>query len=146
MNPRYSICLTLLLILAAQASGELQRVLITTNDENSLVYVVDDGRRCSTADDCGKYCWNRSSSITPNSGWGNAVDLFFKPAFSEEIRQIVGDWFVANYVYPHFLCWVEDGHTNRVPYVPNTENLEKIREWRKKAPEPRPNEGQKPEK
>ena len=134
---RHWLCIALLLQFVARVSAAPQIVLVTTNDQNTLVYIVDDGAKHQRADDCAKYCWNRSSSISRSSRWGNTVELFFNPELSADRRQLVGDWFVANYVYPRTLYWVENGHTNQATYGPSTVNLEKIRKWRQEAPEPR---------
>jgi len=137
ITTRHCAWIALHIILTVRVTAAPQRVLITTNDNNTLVYVVDDGMKCNSADDCGKYCWNRSSSTSRVSHWDNSVDLFFMPEMNADKRQLVGDWFVANYVYPRTLCWTEAGQTNRVAYRPSLENLDRIRKWRQLAPEPR---------
>ena len=133
---RNEILIAFLLISATHATADTQKVSVSTNDQLALVYTVDNGMNFGTADDCAKYCWNRSSSRSHASHWGNNVDIFFKTDFTAEMRQLVGDWFVANYVYPHTLFWEESGRTNSMPYKPSTDNLERIRRWRKEAPEP----------
>lgn len=114
---------------AIVSGGSIQTVIITKTN-TTFVYTVDDGTTFTSADACGKHCWDRSTPT--KSKWSNSVRIYFRAKATEAERQLIGDWFVANYVYPSFIAWTEDGEEKKAAYKPNSDNFEKIRKLRKK--------------
>lgn len=113
--------------LALVSGGKTQKITVNRDAQQSLTFIVDNGKRFADVDSCAIHCWQRSSSIDQKSEWANLVDVHFITLLSVEDRQYIGDRFVANKVYPDSMTWEESGKTNIVDYRPDEKSFRKQR-------------------
>ena len=113
--------------LAIVGPGKAQKITVTRDAEQNLVFKVDDGKSFADVDACAIHCYQRSSWRDKRSDWANLVDIRFVVQLSADDRLYIGDRFVANKVYPDKMTWVESGKTNTVVYRPDNESIRERR-------------------